>query len=271
MTQIGFKNILQLQLFILVLACGGGGKIDNENSEESVPSYETLDSAAEKTSQLVATAIVSDDEGNLKLERSNGSIQHSSGKISTGHGGVVDQEDLAKNYQYTMIYNQSYEETGRVSDAFGVGGIVTSVSDMPKRNHEVVTYSGQSLTQLITSNAGYELVGNSALTVNFDTSKIDARMENFVTTDLSNGETVDNPIGGILVDGADISGSGFSGGTFTVLKKGPTVNLAGGNSSSKMIGNFYGYDATKAAPDEIGGVFLQKGDDAILSGIFFAD
>ena len=148
---------------------------------------------------------------------------------------------------------------------------MTSTADMPASEHTPLSYSGEALATLIQADSGYEMSGQSSVDVDFGAGTVDIRTDEFIATDLTSSEIVANPVSVINIDGAAISGNQISGGAFSASLGGESVDLTGANSTSNMLGNFFGYDASNTAPDEVGVVFLQQGDDGILAGGFIAD
>lgn len=96
-------------------------------------------------------------------------------------------------------------------------------------------------------------------------------MTDFTVTDQATGNAVTGPVDTISVTGMTISGNGFSGGTVATTNDGTAVNITGANTTTTAQGAFFGYDTAASAPDEVGGLVLQQGDDGILAGGFVAD
>lgn len=295
------KNIAILvatSALALLSACGGGGGGSSDplppasggGTPAPPPRYETLDSAAAKTSTLGGVALRSNGtSGALDVVTTSGRTTHNTGNtiITDGTYSLTDVDgfnggnaltdristitaDLASGYEYATAYDQSYQSGGVTYDSRGVAGVVISGSDMPKTGS--ATYSGDAQAQVVVAAQGFDLSnGKSTVSADFATGRVDVTMTGFTATDQKTGNAATAPIDTISATGMSISGNGFSGGTVTTSNAGTTVNVTGANTTTTAQGAFFGYDAAASAPDEVGGLTLQKGDDGIVTGGFIAD
>lgn len=286
--------------FALLSACsGGGGSVPvggggggTTPPPGPTPSYETLDSTADATSTLGGVALRSTNT-DFDLVATTGSLTHDTGEttLSDGSGSLTDPDGLDANgqltdggstvtvddgqlftgsYEYVRAYQQSYSSGGTNFDATGIDGIVTDAGDVPTSG--TATYSGEAIGVVIAGNEGYDLEnGSSTVTADFGAGTVDATMTGFTARDHATGNTATAPIDTIAATGMTIAGNGFSGGTVTTTNSGTAVNVTGANTTTAAQGAFFGYDAAASAPDEVGGMVLQQGDDGIVAGAFIAD
>ena len=99
-------------------------------------------------------------------------------------------------------------------------------------------------------------------------------MKNFTTIDNSGATVAQNVFDEVRLTNLTLSGNSFSGSEIAFYKNGASVSydsVIGFNIESLMGGNFYGYDPTIGAPDEVGGVLIQTGIQGSLDLVFVAD
>ena len=283
----------------LLSACGGGSTGNGSTGggtftpTSTTPSYETLSSTAAVTSTLGGVAIRSNGtSGALDVVTTSGTTTHNTGNttITDGtysltdadgfNGGntltdgtstiTTDTSALSGTYEYVTIYDQTYTSGGVTYDSRGVGGIITSASDVPTSG--MATYTGDAQGQVVTATQGFDLAnGTSTVSADFAAGTVDATMTGFTATDQATGNAATAPIDTISATGMTISGNGFSGGTVATTNGGAVVNVTGANTTTTAQGAFFGYDSAASAPDEVGGLVLQQGDDGFVAGGFIAD
>lgn len=272
---------------------GSSGSSGGGTPAPTTPSYETLNSTASKTSTLGGVALRSNDSnGAFDIVTISGTTTHNTGNTTVtdgtysltdsdgfnGAGVLTDGSStintntgvLSGTYEYVSFYEQSYTSGGNEYDSVGIGGVITSASDVPKTGS--ATYTGGAAGSIATATQGFELEkGTSTVTADFAAGTVDATLTGFTSRDQATGKAVTAPIDTISVTGMTIAGNGFSGGTTSITNAGAVVNLTGANTTKTAQGAFFGYDAAASAPDEVGGLILQKGDDGVIAGGFIAD
>lgn len=287
----------------LLVACGGGSTgdgITTPTPTPTTPSYETLSSTAAATSTLGGVALRSNNtSGALDIVTTSGTTTHNTGNttITDGtysltdadgfNGGntltdgtstiTTDASALSGTYQYVTVYDQSYTSGGVVYDSRGVGGVVTRAADVPTTG--TATYMGDAQGQVVTGTQGFDLArGTSTVSADFGARTVNVTMTGFTATDQTTGNATTAPIDTISANGMTIAGNGFSGGTVATTNGGAAVDITGANTTTTAQGAFFGFNGaqtapsgTMAAPDEVGGLVLQRGDDGIVAGAFVAD
>lgn len=206
---------------------------------------------------------------------------YTDGKYKLTEGKIANASGDTATYDYVSAYFMQPKTL--VTPMFVqplVGGIVTKEGDMPTSGS--ATYTGGATVNIATD--AYASVNNT-----------DGKAENYdadatVTADFAAG-TVDVALTNLAKDSSDdvasladideinitkmkIAGNRFaydSASTFETKADGSVVDVTGANTTSDAMGHFFGYDAAKNAPDEVGGVYLSKGDDAQVGGAFIAD
>lgn len=167
---------------------------------------------------------------------------------------------------YVSAYNYNRDIYSDASDhSFGVIGIVTETGDMPTSS--TATYSGEAFVDYATIGGaqGTAISSDTSVSANFETRQVDVSMDNLNTFIGS------VPFGSVEISGMTISGNGFSGGEMTVDGTSPVSDIVGSNATTTADANFYGYDGTIGAPDEVGGTFSAQGSSAVFLGVFIAD
>lgn len=280
----------------LLAACGGGstgGGTTTPTPTPTTPSYETLSSTAATTSTLGGVALRSNNtSGALDIVTISGTTTHNTGNttITDGtysltdadgfNGGntltdgtstiTTDTSQLSGTYEYVTIYDQTYTSGGDTYDSVGIGGIITSASDVPTTGS--ATYTGDASGLVVTATQGFDLAnGTSTVSADFAAGTVDATMTGFTATDQATGNAATAPIDTIQLTGMRIDSDGFTGGTYDTLLNGTSVNVTGENTTANAAGAFFGYNESQTAPDEVGGLFLATGDDGIVAGRFIAD
>jgi hypothetical protein len=274
----------------LLLACGGG----NTTPTTTASSYETLSSTATANSTLGGVAIQTNNGTKaLSALQVSGSLQHNTGAttINDGTYSLTDPNGFDSNqvltdgsstltsdgtqgfsgtYDYATAYTQTYTSGGQTYNVTGIGGIVTTASEIPTAGS--ATYLGEAIGTIVTATQGIDLNnGTSTVGVDFGTGKVDVIMNGFSAVDQATGNATTAPIDTIQMTGMDISGNGFSGGTITTTNGGAAEDLTGANTTATGLGSFFGYNGTDSIPDEVGGGTVIQGDDGVIVGGFIAD
>ena len=173
----------------------------------------------------------------------------------TNSGGRIDSAGTGK---FTNAYDIGPVNTINL----GTVGIETRGTDMPTGG--VAHYTGEALG-VVAPSVGPKSVmnhGTSVIDVNFATARVDVTMGFSSTT---------SPANAIAGTNMQIVGTSFSGGTWRTYKNGALVHVTGFGSTTSSIGDFYGYDPTISAPDEVAGVVLMQGSGASVYGMYLAD
>lgn len=253
--------------------------------------YELFNSTAAKASTLNGSAIQTNAKtGELKLLTVSGTLQHDSGssQIENGENTIADTNGPDANgilsdgsstlkysgnfkgdYKYVATYRQNYKVGDLAHDTTGIVGIATLANDMPKSTTS--TYNGEAEAIVITSVGGFDLnEGSSKVVANFSTNKVTVTLNDFTAINQNTGKASSAPIDEIKISNMSLSGSGFSGGTFSTTKAGAAVNITGANNSNAARGSFFGINAGNTAPAEVGGHVLMQGDGGVVMGTFIA-
>ena len=259
--------------------------------DTETPSYETLDSDAATTSTLGGVALrLNESTGVLDLQTVSGTTTHDTGATTVTDGtytltdpdgldengvltdGEVELETVAavlETYEYVTVYTLEYTSGGTPYSSTGVGGVITSASDVPTTGS--ATYTGAAGASVVTPGQNLVLGGTSRVSADFAAGTVDATMTGFTATDFETGNAATAPIDMIAVTDMAISGNGFSGGTVAVTNGGTAVTFTGANTETAAQGAFFGFDAAISAPDEVGGIVYQRGDTGAVLGNFVAD
>lgn len=289
--QIHTSPVALMALGILLSAC------------TEPPQYETITSTAASTSTLAGTALrftvgATGDIVASNVVGINGSVTHNTGRISISDGiyllvdpngfdangiitdgvntgGRIDgagSNPLFNNvYDYVIPFEYSYANGGTDFGVGGTAGIVTRAGDVPTAG--TAQYTGEAFARTTSTNGAEDFFyrdGISIVDVDFAAGSVDVTMGLF--TDISQGGTSTiAPIDAISGSGMSIVGASFVGGTWATLKNGVIVNITGAGTNVAAGGDFYGYDASISAPDEVGGVILMEGSTGRVYGIFIAD
>jgi hypothetical protein len=174
-------------------------------------------------------------------------------------------------YEYVTPFNHQYTIQGNTFIVLGVMGAQTGASDVPTTGS--ATYNGglQATYAPRSGTGGVNLSGDSTVSVDFAAGSVDVQLDNFTALTIGTGQSATAPADSIRINGMQISGNGFSGGTFSAQSNGQNANILGTGVTTNAQGTFFGYNATDLAPDEVGGSFLSNGSTAGISGIFIAD
>ncbi len=282
---------LVITLTVILTACGPSSDLIT-----SEPQYQPFTSKADKTSVLGGVSFYTNDaDSTLSSETVSGTFSHRSGAITiksgvntlTDHDGfdnygilesvngdilVRDEKMFSNSYEYIFPYHASYHSAdGEKLDSKGLIGIVTKPDDIIPME-TIATYNGESHAAIITEAYGIDLLGGSSqLTANFFTGKANLLLHDFTAVDQTTGSNVSAPIDSIVVQGASISGGVFSDGNLETKLDDVAVNLTGTNTAIDVAGMFFGLDAYKSIPDEVGGTVLINGDAGTIVGFFVAD
>lgn len=165
-------------------ACGGGG---GSSSDDETPTgtpalvvtstYETLSSTAATTSTLGGVALRSNNtSGDMDIVTTSGTTTHNTGNttiedgtysltdpdgyngtntLTDGSSTVVTARVLPDTYEYVTIYDQTYTSGGDTYDSVGIGGVITSATDIP--NSSTATYTGFASGVVATATEGFDL------------------------------------------------------------------------------------------------------------------
>lgn len=287
------KSALTYAGFLVLSACAA-----------TVPQYETITSTAATTSTLSGTAvqltIANAGAGpitGLNMAEITGSVTHNTGRIAVFDGtyllvdpngfdingeatdGVVTGVRLdaagsnlfTRTYDYVIPFEYSYSAGANLIAPVGTAGIVTRASDV--RISGAAQYTGEAFTRVLSTNGVTDFAlsqGISIVDVDFAAGSVDVTMGFFGYVQ-QNGSATVLPIDAVSGQGMTIVGASFVGGTWVTLKNGIGVPFTGANTTTAAGGNFYGYDASISAPDEVGGVIMMDGASGRIFGIFIAD
>lgn len=296
-----FSLLVATSAYALLASCGGsstgGGSAAGGGTP---PSYEALSSTAATTSTLGGVALRSNNtSGALGIVATSGTTTHNTGNTTITdstysltdadgfNGGntltdgtstiTTNTSILSGTYEYVTIYDQTYTSGGDTYDSIGIGGVITSASDVPTAGS--ATYTGDAAGLVVTATQGFDLEnGTSTVTADFAAGTVNTTMSGFAATDQVTGNAATAPIDTISVTGMTITGNGFSGGTVATTNGGAAINVTGANTTTAAQGAFFGYNGTQtapsgtiAAPDEVGGIILMEGDGGIVISNFIAD
>lgn len=161
------------------------------------------------------------------------------------------------------VYHQYFfwraeDETGFLTNGKIIMGVSTDPQDMPTSGNAI--YQGNAK---ITRHDGNRLSlfdGTSRVIADFEQQRVDV--------EITPGYTL---IDEINVDGMQIDGNKFTGGTVEILFEGDDVteSITGGVTGTDAAGIFYG--PSRGAPVEVGGVINVGGNDASFNTLFSAN
>jgi len=294
--QLSIKpTLVSVTALLMLSACGGAPSQDTGTDPVVAPSYETLNSTKDVTSILGGTATqYNRTQKTVKLVTITGTLEHGTGetRIDVDNGAYVfvdldgpeavtgalsdgsatfEVYPASVNYQYAVMYDMKHSVSGDEYFSVGIGGIITSASDIPTAATAI--YTGAAAAQVYT-NSLTEAVrlsnGTSTVNVDFSGKTVDVTMTNFTPIAYVTGAPLVSPIDTITITGMTISGNAFSGGTLTTTNGGATVEIGGSDAVFGAGGNFFGYDNTTSRPAEVGGVISQDGTDGYITGVFIA-
>ena len=137
-------------------------------------------------------------------------------------------------------------------------GFATLPKDMPTKSN--AQYKGIANRDLLYQGKERLLKNGVALVnVDFKNHTVTARFDKFRDTD-------------IRLTPKDMKNdqSAFSGGTHDITLDGQTISLSD-KISKRSMGQFYGYDAEKGIPDELGGGLITTGTEGTLVILYLAD
>lgn len=282
-------------------ACGGGSTNSSGGTTTPTPTsgsftYQTLNSTADATSDLVGNAVrTNGSTAALDVTTSSGTLKHDTGAttISDGTVTLTDPDGASNsvlmdssgatstqgtlgftgNYDSVTDYRLTYTANGTNFDSIGVGGVATRPQDMPSSGN--ATYTGEAVGTLVTGSQGFDLAGGtSTVSASFGTGTtgtVNVTMNGFTVRDQASGTTNNAPLDVITVNGMTIADNGFSGGTAGVSLNGASVNVTGTNTSHSAQGHFFGFDTGTSQPDEVGGSVLITGDSGRIVTTFIGD
>lgn len=293
---ISFRVLLLTVVPMTLFGCSNGkGPIDGATI---VPTYETLNSTAARTSEYgsVGARVDTSDPSNIVVVEGNGTITHNTGAVSLDDGLYVfadpDGQDtsgtysdgaggtLAENsslsisgYEYLQLVEQGYTTGGKTYAVNGVAGILTNTADILATGS--ATYKGDAAGTFVTATDNLLLTsGNSTVSTDFAANSVDVTMTGFTVTDQNTLAAGSAPFDTINVTGMSLSGNRFIGGAVTTELGGSNVAISGvtgAGTSSASAGAFFGYDDVNAVPDEVGGTVVSAGSGGVLISGFVAD
>ncbi|MGH1366997.1 MAG: transferrin-binding protein-like solute binding protein [Maritimibacter sp.] len=242
-------------------------------------------------------------EPDTQLSTASGSIRFSDGATTLSDGtvtitdfdGISPFQELADDFNtddaYSVAYIKSsggnyltndYEAMGTVrlidgvvtmdgnvvTESLGVVGFATETANIPRSGSG--TYTGEAWVRYV-GNSVTDGIGNAtgevAALTDFGTGSVDLTI-----SDIDDGaDNANVPVDTIRFLGLTIEGNTISGTGYQASVDGATLEPAGAGSVAQVSGTFFGYDASKSGPDELGGTFLIKGIDGTLDGVFGAD
>lgn len=305
MTLYSFKTFGALgaaSLITTLSACGGGdgapvtapppgggdvAGVANPNP----PNYETLASNAAQSSTVGIVGLESNNSTSaIVVTQATGTLDHATGHLTVtsanftfasdangfqnpgtttdGNGNSVTvggASGFSGSYDYVVPFNANYTVSGTSYDLAGMVGGATDASDLASSG--TASYNGEAVAGVIDGNGATTLSdGTSLVTVDFTTQTVNVVLNGFSTS--YNGTGTPSGLTEIQITGMTISGNSFSGGNVTYIGD---PNPTGAGSSFNAAGQFYGYDASISAPDEVAGVLLQTGADGTVTASFIAD
>ena len=196
-------------------------------------------------------------------------------KTNPGAGPTINDRFPYASYQYVTAYEGGYNTSPTTSvDAIGVYGIVTQTADIPSAG--TASYSGQASGSFVNSAYSADLQnGASSVSANFSSGQTSVTLKNFTAIDVITGNVVPSTVfDEVRLVNMGITGNGFAGGTAEFYKNGAAVSassLFGSGATGAQGGNFFGYDTSIGAPDEVGGIAFQTGSIGTLKLVFLAD
>ena len=295
------KLLTALGTATLLTACGGAGggavvvSANPTGGSGSSASYPTPGSPPNADVAITGTLVYLDTSstGNtgIRLETTSGTFNPITGAVSiTGSGGFsfadsdgpsggnwVSGEQTAQLFDtfngqvfsYAVLAVTSDQTGPSTNLSLGLLGYATSASQMPTGGQ--ASYNGYSGTAV---SDGYTSEGTSVVSVNFGAGTADVTMTQTDFFDNNGATTTDTVFGfdEVTISGMTISGSVLQNGTVGLSLNGSPLSLSGVPTSAG--GNFYGWDDSLGAPDEVAGVALIDGTnlyDLYAIAFFIAD
>lgn len=275
---VGRFRIVGTLGLVLLAACGGGGGGD---VVEDVTVGDVADSPDTGSDPVTTPEVVADgritilslDASAPALSRESGTLDLDTGAVQFGTAagalsadrlrvtvtdGVVRFDDPASTA------SNRYDATLGGETRTGVVGLTPSVDRLPGGT---ATYSGDAVLTATAGTTLFELTGTADVTARFGaaTPTVTTEITGLQGTQQS---AVGAPVavanaGSLTLSGAEISGTGFSGGDAALSS--PVLSLSGGARLS-LEGAFLGVDA-----DEAGGVFVIDDGATQIFGDFLAE
>lgn len=272
--------------------------------------YRTLDDRVSTTGDSTLGGVIATEQGsiNIAMNGISGTLSHVSGSTNLNTatlimvdadgpdavGSLLDGSNnlaffsyntgsntayFSGTYQYVAAFGGNYLAAGNIYNIIGgTYGVVTNATDIP--NAGTATYSGEAggkydYTGAASTVSTYLTSGNSAVTADFSTNRVSVTMNNFTVLDTNGAALPQNVFDEVrLTNMSIIGGNVFSGGNIEFYKNGSAVlydTVIGASIDSVNGGNFYGYDSSIGAPDEVGGVVVQIGVQGSLNLTYLAD
>ena len=272
--------------FALLSACGG-------SAPGHIPeNYVPINQTASKTSTLGGvSARVNSTNPRMDILTTSGTLNHFTGAttVTDGTYTLADPDGLDANnelsdgtvtlevststnnssYEYLIVYTGEYEDNGQEYTTSGVGGIITSATDVAASTS--ATYTGESGFFVADGPTNYGMTGTAQVSADFSGGTVDVTMDVLTAEETTFGSPVVPVIDRFEVNDMTIQGNVFTGGTLTTTKGGNPVDITGGPIRTEARGAFFGYDNAASAPDEVGGMIFQDGPDGFILGTFLAD
>ncbi len=298
-----------LSVSAFVAACSSTVSPTTPGAPPSGFTYRTLDDRVSTSGDSTLGGVIATEEGsvNIAMNAITGSVSHVTGSTSLNAGplAMVDADGPAADgslisgtnnlynytyntgatvaffsgsYQYVAAFNGNYISGGNVYNVLGgTYGVVTGTSDIP--NAGTAGYSGEAGGKYNYSGAAgtiysYLTAGESAVSADFSANKVSVTMNNFTALDTVGAPITQDVFDEVRLTNMSVLGNSFSGGNIAFYKNGASVSydtVIGSNINALTGGNFYGYDSTIGAPDEVGGVVIQEGIQGTMHLVFVAD
>ena len=274
-------------------ACGGGG---GTSTPEATPValtaaqiaevYENPSTITEVSGVAIridtdpnASSVVTSPNTSGQFNTVTGAYQINEGTDTTIQGSLANNSFTANDpndpnegllvfnqlggVTYDYVYAYRYTRNSETAFSDGVIGTATDATHMPQNGSAI--YNGHTVVTVNDlSSPASATTAPTTVSVDFAQASVDVSVTGVNLA--FNGSTINT----IESDNMTIDGSAFSGGTVTINGNAMDTVL-GTNAGSEAQGQFFGYDATLAGPDEVGGVFLLGGTNGLVTGQFLAD
>ncbi len=176
--------------------------------------------------------------------------------------------ELSDDVQGAFVVTSGYiqETTGTT----GVVGIPTDPTVLDRTGS--ARFDGGAVMSIILPDAGFDMRnGQSVVDVDFSNGLVTATLSDFTDISQVSGNLSDAPVDTVVLSGAAIAESGFSGGTLTASGRQSLNDVTGANQVVLSEGHFFGVTEAGDAPLEVGGLILAYGDSGQLTASFIAD
>jgi hypothetical protein len=273
-------------LTLTLAACGGGGDdgtptppITLNGVSYAIPDADLSEAELRRTrggaGADIGTVIYVDDGTFEFLGDQSRRLDPFTTEFSDGEGAVALVTALP-GYEDTRLIRQEFEQDGVLYISEGVIGRFTSDARMAVAGGSATYFGGATALVRGETGAGDRITltnGDVSVAVDFASGRVNTTLD-FRATPSAVGAPVDR----IRIDGMQIDGNRFSGGTLTATKGGSNVPAYGASGSDlSSSGAFAGWnDATGAVaggnrPAEVGGAFVATPGVRTLMGRYVAD